>query len=131
MIKEKLAALLNVKSIVTLVLTGVFAWLSINGTITGQEFQTVFSVVIAFYFGTQYQKRAEVVEKNNKKGNKKFFFRISIVTYRKKLFCYLIDVYMRIFSTFLEKLPCADYTATHLPVWELHPLINSFSTLFN
>ena len=63
MIKEKLAALLNVKSIVTLVLTGVFAWLSINGTITGQEFQTVFSVVIAFYFGTQYQKRAEVVEK--------------------------------------------------------------------
>ena len=55
MIKEKLAALLNVKSIVTLVLTGVFAWLSINGTITGQEFQTVFSVVIAFYFGTQYQ----------------------------------------------------------------------------
>ncbi len=64
MIKEKLAALLNVKSIVTLVLTGVFAWLSINGTITGQEFQTVFSVVIAFYFGTQYQKRAEVVEKN-------------------------------------------------------------------
>ena len=64
MIKEKLAALLNVKSVVTLVLTGVFAWLSINGTITGQEFQTVFSVVIAFYFGTQYQKRAEVVEKN-------------------------------------------------------------------
>ena len=64
MIKEKLAALLNVKYIVTLVLTGVFAWLSINGTITGQEFQTVFSVVIAFYFGTQYQKRAEVVEKN-------------------------------------------------------------------
>ena len=64
MIKEKLAALLNVKSIVTLALTGVFAWLSINGTITGQEFQTVFSVVLAFYFGTQYQKRAEVVEKN-------------------------------------------------------------------
>ena len=64
MIKEKLAALLNVKSIVTLMLTGVFAWLSINGTITGQEFQTVLSVVIAFYFGTQYQKRAEVVEKN-------------------------------------------------------------------
>ena len=57
MIKEKLAALLNVKSIVTLVLTGVFAWLSINGTITGQEFQTVFSVVIAFYFGTQYEKK--------------------------------------------------------------------------
>ena len=70
MIKEKLAALLNVKSIVTLVLTGVFAWLSINGTITGQEFQTVFSVVIAFYFGTQYQKLAEVVEKTAQKINR-------------------------------------------------------------
>lgn len=58
MIAEKLAALLNVKSIVTLVLTGVFAFLSIRGTVTGQEFLTVFSVVIAFYFGTQYQKKA-------------------------------------------------------------------------
>ena len=65
MIIEKLAALLNVKSIVTLVLTGVFSWLSIRGTINGQEFLTVFSVVIAFYFGTQYQKRADAMEKNS------------------------------------------------------------------
>ena len=65
MITENLAALLNVKSIVTLVLTGVFSWLSIRGTINGQEFQTVFSVVIAFYFGTQYQKRADAMEKNS------------------------------------------------------------------
>ena len=65
MITENLAALLNVKSIVTLVLTGVFSWLSIRGTINGQEFLTVFSVVIAFYFGTQYQKRADAMEKNS------------------------------------------------------------------
>lgn len=57
--KQRLAQLINVKSIVTLVLTAVFAYLSIAGCITGQEFLTVFSVVIAFYFGTQYQKKAE------------------------------------------------------------------------
>ena len=57
--KQKLAQLLTVKSIVTLALTAVFAYLSIAGRVTGQEFLTVFSVVIAFYFGTQYQKQAE------------------------------------------------------------------------
>ena len=44
--------LLSVKSIVTLILTAVFAWLAIRGTV-GQE---VYTVVIAFYFGTQSQK---------------------------------------------------------------------------
>lgn len=57
--KQKLAQLLTVKSLVTLVLTLVFAYLSVAGRITGQEFLTVFSVVIAFYFGTQYQKKAD------------------------------------------------------------------------
>ena len=54
--KEKLAKLVNVKSIVTIVLTAVFAYLAVSGAITGQEFLTVFTVVIAFYFGTQKQK---------------------------------------------------------------------------
>ena len=47
--------LLSVKSIVTLILTVVFAWLAIQGTV-GQDFMTVYTVVIAFYFGTQSQK---------------------------------------------------------------------------
>ena len=47
------------KSIVTLALTAVLAYLSIADRVTGQEFLTDFSVVIAFYFGTQYQKKAE------------------------------------------------------------------------
>ena len=51
--------LLTVKSIVTLVLTLVFAYLSITGHISGEQFLTIFSVVIAFYFGTQYQKGKE------------------------------------------------------------------------
>jgi hypothetical protein len=55
--KERLAKLLSVKSIVTLILTLVFAYLSIVGTITGQDFMTVFAVVIAFYYGTQSEKK--------------------------------------------------------------------------
>ena len=55
--KERLYKLLSVKSIVTLILTLVFAYLSVIGTITGQDFMTVFAVVIAFYYGTQSEKK--------------------------------------------------------------------------
>ena len=54
--KNKLAKLIDVKSIVTLVLTAVFAALSLTGKLSAEQFQTVFTTVIAFYFGTQYQK---------------------------------------------------------------------------
>lgn len=53
---EKISKLIDVKSIVTLVLTAVFAVLSLNGALSPDQFQTVFTTVIAFYFGTQYQK---------------------------------------------------------------------------
>lgn len=49
--------LLSVKSIVTLVLTAVFAWLSVRGDIP-QDFMTVYVVIISFYFGTQAEKMA-------------------------------------------------------------------------
>ena len=48
--------LLTVKSIVTIMLTVVFSYLAVVGRISGEQFLTVFSVVIAFYFGTQFQK---------------------------------------------------------------------------
>ena len=54
--KERLTKLLTVKSIVTIALTVVFSVLSLRGTLTGQEFLGIFSVVVAFYFGTQYEK---------------------------------------------------------------------------
>ena len=54
--KEKLAKLINVKSIVTLILTLVFAGLSAFGKISAEQFITIFTVIIGFYFGTQYQK---------------------------------------------------------------------------
>lgn len=52
-LKKRLANLLTVKSIVTLVLTAIFAVLALRGTISGSDFLTIFTVVIGFYFGTQ------------------------------------------------------------------------------
>ena len=55
--KEKLAKLVNVKSIVTLIICGVFAYLSIIGQIMPDQFLTIFTVIISFYFGSQYGKK--------------------------------------------------------------------------
>lgn len=51
--------LISVKSIVTLTLTAVFAYLAITGAVDGEKFLTIFTTVIAFYFGTQAEKRAQ------------------------------------------------------------------------
>ena len=55
--KEKFATLIDVKSIVTLALTGAFVYLACEKVVP-QEFQTIFTVVISFYFGTQAAKKA-------------------------------------------------------------------------
>ena len=55
--QNRLANLLTVKSIVTIVLTVVFSVLALRGTISGTEFLTIFTTIIAFYFGTQTEKR--------------------------------------------------------------------------
>lgn len=49
--------LVSVKSIVTILLTGVFSFLAVTGAVSGTDFLTVFTVVISFYFGTQAEKR--------------------------------------------------------------------------
>ncbi len=58
-IAEKLFA---IKSIVTIALTGIFCYLSAIGAISGSEFLTVFATVIAFYFGTQHEKKVAKAE---------------------------------------------------------------------
>lgn len=57
--KERLSKLLTVKSIVTIALTIVFCVLAVRGTLSGQDFLTVFTTVIAFYFGTQAERKKE------------------------------------------------------------------------
>ena len=59
--KKRLANLISVKSIVTIALTAVFAYMSITGAIS-QDFMTIYAVIIAFYFGTQSQKVQEAID---------------------------------------------------------------------
>lgn len=60
-IKNRAANLLSVKSIVTLVLTGVFGYMAVVGKIS-QDFMTIYAVIIAFYFGTQSQKVQDAMD---------------------------------------------------------------------
>lgn len=62
---KRLGNLLSVKSLVTLILTGVFAYMACTGQIS-QDFMTVYAVVIAFYFGTQSQKVQDALEVNGR-----------------------------------------------------------------
>ena len=65
---KRVASLLSVKSIVTLVPTGVFAYLAIKKMIS-QEFMMVYTVIIAFYFGTQSQKLQDAIIKKDGEEN--------------------------------------------------------------
>lgn len=61
--KNAIIKILTVKSICTVVLTIVFSILSLTDRIDSNQFLTIFTTVIAFYFGTQH-------EKSNKEDNK-------------------------------------------------------------
>lgn len=54
--KEKIAKLIDVKSIVTLALTAVVCYLAIIGKINIEQ---IYLMIIAFYFGTQVNKKKE------------------------------------------------------------------------
>lgn len=66
-ITKRLGNLLSVKSIVTLILTVVFAYMAITESIS-QDFMTIYAVIIAFYFGTQSQKVQEALEISEENG---------------------------------------------------------------
>lgn len=53
---DRIVALLEVKSHITYVCLYLFAFLVMNGKIGSDQFMTIFGIVIAFYFGTQYGK---------------------------------------------------------------------------
>ena len=58
---KRAANLLSVKSLVTLALTVVFAYMAVTEKIS-QDFMTIYAVIIAFYFGTQSQKVQDAVD---------------------------------------------------------------------
>ena len=55
--KEKFAKLIDVKSIMTLLLTIVFCVLALIGAVSAEQFVTIFTVIVGFYFGTQSVKK--------------------------------------------------------------------------
>ena len=66
-IMNRLSNLLSVKSITTLILTVVFAYQSVTGTIS-QDFMTIYAVIIAFYFGSQSQKLQNALDNTVKEN---------------------------------------------------------------
>ena len=62
---RKFSKLIDVKSLVTLFLTLIFGIQTLKGSVTADQFLTVFTTIIAFYFGTQYEKNKS--EKENEK----------------------------------------------------------------
>ena len=60
--KERINKLLTVKSIVTIILTVVFAVLSLTNRISADQYMTIFSVVVAFYFGTQVERKNRTID---------------------------------------------------------------------
>ena len=54
---DNLANLVKVKTIVTLLVTGVFGILAMRGTISADNVMIIVSMVVSFYFGTQHEKK--------------------------------------------------------------------------
>lgn len=75
-IGERISNLINVKSIITLALTAVFCALSLNQAISPEQFVSIFTIIIGFYFGVQKEKKdgkkeneseIEISKENNSK----------------------------------------------------------------
>jgi hypothetical protein len=62
---KNLTNLIKVKTIVTLVVLFVFAVLALKGDIAPDNVMVIVSTVVAFYFGTQHEKK---IEANTDKG---------------------------------------------------------------
>lgn len=62
-IRNRLSALLSVKSIVTLTLTLVVGYLAVTGKMDQEFLKNVFFMIVAFYFGTQTEKTYNQIEK--------------------------------------------------------------------
>lgn len=64
-ILRRLGNLLSVKSLVTIILTIVFAIMTVQQEIP-QDFMTVYVVIVSFYFGTQSAKVQNILDEKEK-----------------------------------------------------------------
>lgn len=49
--KDKFLKLISVKTIITLVATGLFVYTTVKGITDGEFFKTIYTMIISFYFG--------------------------------------------------------------------------------
>ena len=59
LLKKRLANLLCVKSLVTITLTGVFSYMTVLGHVSADQFLSIFTMCVAFYFGVQSERKVE------------------------------------------------------------------------
>lgn len=59
-IGENLAALIKVKTLITVAIVGVFSWLALRGDISSDQVVTMAGMVVSFYFGTQAEKKGNL-----------------------------------------------------------------------
>ena len=56
-ILQKIADLIKVKTLVTLVVIAVFAVLALRGVISADNVMIIIYMVVSFYFGTKHEKQ--------------------------------------------------------------------------
>lgn len=56
-ILKNFANLVKVKTIVTLIVVAIYAYLAITGQITADNVMIITSMVVSFYFGTQHERK--------------------------------------------------------------------------
>jgi hypothetical protein len=52
----------DIKSFITIIMSIAFVVLTFLKVVSGEQFYSLFQIVIAFYFGTQYQKNDEKIK---------------------------------------------------------------------
>ena len=60
----------DIKSFVTIIMSIAFVVLTFHKVVSGEQFYSLFQIVIAFYFGTQYQKNDEKIKNIENKEEK-------------------------------------------------------------
>ena len=56
---KNIVELIKVKTIVTIIVLAVWAYLAVTGAISADAVNNVTLMVIAFYFGTQYERKSK------------------------------------------------------------------------
>ena len=57
---KNIANLVKVKTIVTIVVVAIYAYLAVMGKITSDNVMIITSMVVSFYFGTQAERKGGV-----------------------------------------------------------------------